>query len=399
MKKYYRKLVIIIYICLACSLLIITANGEQSLKKGVSMHSEVVLDETDKQDEKLLIKDDTSYHALILYSPSNEISEKYEKNLRTVLKHLCISSESVVLSRADSVSYSDYDLVILASSVVQEEMTDPLLRLLDYVDKGGKLFWGILPEEQGSQFKSVYRQLGMIDYGEYIQYDTITFKQELIPGISGMEFSGETFGDVGLSVTLEDAAEVYAIAKSKDREIPLVWSYQCGQGQVSFFNGTGITGDYWRGIAAGCINALFDTALYPVINASCLYIDDFPSPQYESTSDVVRSLYNRSVKEFYRDIWWPDMQKIARKYDDKYTGLFMATYNDIVEPDEFTYEEPSMEQYYGNSLLKSGYEMGAHGYNHQSLTLEGGTPEKMGYNPWENEQYMEESLKELLQIT
>lgn len=399
MKKYYRKLVIIIYICLACSLLIITANGEQSLKKGVSMPSEVVLDETDKQDEKLLIKDDTSYHALILYSPSNEISEKYEKNLRTVLKHLCISSESVVLSRADSVSYSDYDLVILASAVVQEEMTDPLLRLLDYVDKGGKLFWGILPEEQGSQFKSVYRQLGMIDYGEYIQYDTITFKQELIPGISGMEFSGEAFGDVGLSVTLEDATEVYAIAKSKDREIPLVWSYQCGQGQVSFFNGTGITGDYWRGIAAGCINALFDTALYPVINASCLYIDDFPSPQYESTSDVVRSLYNRSVKEFYRDIWWPDMQKIARKYDDKYTGLFMATYNDIVEPDEFTYEEPSMEQYYGNSLLKSGYEMGAHGYNHQSLTLEGGTPEKMGYNPWENEQYMEESLKELLQIT
>ena len=54
--------------------------------------------------------------------------------------------------------------------------------------------------------------------------------------------------------------------------------------------------------------------------------------------------------------------------------------------DEFTYEEPSMEQYYGNSLLKSGYEMGAHGYNHQSLTLEGGTPVEMGYNPWENDQ-------------
>lgn len=399
MKKYYRKLVIIFYICLACSLLIITANGEQSLKKSVAMPSEVVLDETDKLDEKLLVEDDTSYHALILYSPLDEVSEKYERNLKTVLKHLRISSESVELSRADSVSYSDYDLVILASAVVQKEMDDPLLRLLDYVDKGGKLFWGILPEEQGSQFKSVYRRLGMIDYGEYLEYDTIMFEQELIPGITGMEFSGEAFGDVGLSVTLEDAAEVYAIAKSKDREIPLVWSYQCGQGQVSFFNGTGITGDYWRGIAAGCINSLFDTTLYPVINASCLYIDDFPSPQYESTSDVVRNLYNRSVKEFYRDIWWPDMQKIARKYDDKYTGLFMATYNDIVEPDEFTYEEPSMEQYYGNSLLKSGYEMGAHGYNHQSLTLEGGTPEEMGYNPWENEQYMEESLKELLQIT
>ena len=177
MKKYYRKLVIIFYICLACSLLIITANGEQSLKKSVAMPSEVVLDETEEQDEKLLVEDDTSYNALILYSPLDEISEKYERNLKTVLKHLRISSESVELSRADSVSYSDYDLVILASAVVQKEMDDPLLRLLDYVDKGGKLFWGILPEEQGPQFKSVYRRLGMIDYGEYLEYDTIKFEK------------------------------------------------------------------------------------------------------------------------------------------------------------------------------------------------------------------------------
>ena len=54
--------------------------------------------------------------------------------------------------------------------------------------------------------------------------------------------------------------------------------------------------------------------MYPVINASCIFIDDFPSPQYENTSDVTKKEYNRTVKEFYRDIWWPDMQKVANRY-------------------------------------------------------------------------------------
>lgn len=92
------------------------------------------------------------------------------------------------------------------------------------------------------------------------------------------------------------------------------------------------------------------------------------------------------------------MQRVAEKYGDIYTGLFIATYNDIVNPEEFVYEEPSMEQYYGSSLLKSGNEMGAHGYNHQSLTLEGGTPESMGYNPWKDRQDMEASIEELTSI-
>ena len=137
------------------------------------------------------------------------------------------------------------------------------------------------------------------------------------------------------------------------------------------FNGTGITGDFWRGTIAGCINALNDTVIYPVINAKCIFIDDFPSPQYENDSEVLKEEYNRTVGEFYRDIWWPDMQKIAKQTGDIYTGLFVATYNDIVNPDDFYYEQNSMEQYYGNSLLKNGYELGAHGYNHQSLAERG----------------------------
>ena len=396
MIKYYRKLMGLILLCFAGALLVMGVNGDHSSMASQTVSSAVVFEETNE--ETLEITADTQKKALILYSPSNEYSAKYEKNLKIVLKHMRICSETIELSRTDTVSFQDYDLVILAS-MDWNEMEEPMARLIDYVEKGGSLFAGILPEDTAGQFASLYRKLGIIDYGEYVDYDSISFSEELIPGIRNMEFSDDGFQDVGLSVTLETGAKVYAVAGMEGQKIPMIWSYPCQKGKVVVFNGTGITGDFWRGIAAGCINALFDTSLYPVINALCLFIDDFPSPQYESTSDVVRKDYNRSVKEFYRDIWWPDMQKVAQRYGDVYTGLFITTYNNIVDPKDFYYEKSSTEQYFGNSLIRSGNEMGAHGYNHQSLTLKGGTPKSMGYASWADEQDMASSLEELIEIT
>ena len=133
-------------------------------------------------------------------------------------------------------------------------------------------------------------------------------------------------------------------AEVNDQDIPLYWTYDYGEGRVGCYNSTSITGDFYRGISAGCINALYDDVMYPVINAKCIFIDDFPSPQYESTSDVVREEYNRNVKEFYQDMWWPDMQKAANRLDYLYTGLFIATYNDIVDPEDFTFEAASLKE-------------------------------------------------------
>ena len=290
--------------------------------------------------------------------------------------------------------------MILASPYVEEEMADPISRLFDYVSQGGKVFWGILPVNTGIQFSSVYRQIGIVEYGDYKSYSSFTVTKDLVPGMSGRTFSSEAFEDVGLALTLDENAQVYASALTEDgSSLPMVWNFQRGEGSITFYNGTGITGDYWRGFAAGCILTLFEDSMYPIINALCLFIDDFPSPQYESSSDVVREEYNRSVKEFYRDIWWPDMQAAAQRYGDLYTGLFMATYNDIVDPEDFTYDSPSMEQYYGNSLIKSGYELGAHGYNHQSLAQEGQIPENLQYVPWESVSDMESSLEMLQSIS
>lgn len=401
MNRDRKKLTALLCLCVAFAVVILISNNGltlQGLVRRPAVQAVTLLEEP--VTAALQVTQDTTPRALVLYSPGREDSLGYEKNIRLALEHLRIRADSLDLTRTQSVSYTDYDMVILATAYWEDEMTESCARLMNYVEEGGKLLLATVPESLGAQFDTGYRRMGIVDFGDYLTYDTISFEQDLLPGMAGRTFSGETFSDVALSVTLEDSACVYAWAQdAAGRRTPLIWSYDCGRGRVAVFNSTSGKGDFWRGIVAGCVNTLSDTVMYPVVNALCLFIDDFPSPQYESESDVVRDEYNRSAKEFYRDIWWPDMLQIAKAYGDVYTGLFVATYNDETDPARQAYTESATELYFGNSLLKNGCEMGAHGYNHQPLTGAGGTPADMHYQPWANVAGMTASLTRLKEIT
>lgn len=336
-------------------------------------------------------------NVLVLYKAGDENSEKLSGNLSKVFEQLRMNSDLLDVSRKDTVSYMEYDMVVIASNDLEGDYGREINRVMDFVDKGGKLFIATLPATDGATLNSIYRNIGISDYGNYVSIEGLVFKEELMAGSKGMTFTGSEFADVSLAVQLEDKATVYV--ESENNKVPVIWSYPYGEGETVFYNATSSSGDYFTGMLGGCIMALYDDFMYPVINAKVIFLDDFPSMQYNSDSDVIKKDYNRTVKEFYRDIWWPDMQSAAKKYDLAYTGLFVATYDNIVDPDYFNYIKDDMEQYFGNSLLKNNFELGAHGYNHQSLTLEGGTPESFGYKAWKSIADMRDSLVELLGIS
>ncbi|HIR26543.1 MAG TPA: DUF2194 domain-containing protein, partial [Candidatus Choladousia intestinigallinarum] len=294
MKKYYHQLLFVFAVSVLIMFMVIFVNTKWIAQPESQYASRVVLDQK-TSGVSLGTITDSRRTALILYSPGDSVSCYYKDNLIKALEVLRMEWELQSLDHSDSVSYPEYDLVILASPYVEEEMADPISRLFDYVSQGGKVFWGILPVNTGIQFSSVYRQMGIVEYGDYKSYSSFTVTKDLVPGMSGRTFSSEAFEDVGLALTLDEDAQVYASALTEDgSSLPMVWNFQRGEGSITFYNGTGITGDYWRGFAAGCILTLFEDSMYPIINALCLFIDDFPSPQYESSSDVVREEYNRS---------------------------------------------------------------------------------------------------------
>lgn len=398
MNKYYRKIYLYIFGAIAIAVVLFAINSGLLIKsdeQSISFQRSDPVDTVSQADMEA-----SAISVLVLYDPNTEDSRKYQANLERVFTWLRIDARYLSAERKDSVSYQDYDMVMVAFSDWEGLIGQDSTRLLHYVNDGGKLFLGLLPDDLGGTYQTLYRHMGVTDYGDYQESDGIRFTDELVPGSTSQTFKdADIFRDAVLSVQVEDSCPVYATALVGNRETPLVWRNDSGKGAILTYNGTAIVGDSWTGFAAGCIAALLGNCMYPVINTKTVFIDDFPSPQYNTQSDVIEEDYNRTVQEFFRDIWWPDMQNAAQQYNYDYVGLFIATYDDVVDPDDFFYQKDTVEQYFGNSLLDNNFEIGAHGYNHQSLALDGEVPADLGYNAWDNEGDMEASLTELLDIT
>lgn len=91
------------------------------------------------------------------------------------------------------------------------------------------------------------------------------------------------------------------------------------------------------------------------------------------------------------------MMNLSDKYNLKYTGLAIETYDNLVDgttdasPDKATFLN------FGNMLLRKGGELGYHGYNHQPLCL-GNKDYKdiYDYKTWESEAAMINSFGHLI---
>ena len=79
-----------------------------------------------------------------------------------------------------------------------------------------------------------------------------------------------------------------------------------------------------RGIFSAAYSLLSDCTIYPVINGSAFYLDDFPSPVPGGDGTYVRRDYNTNIAEFYSNIWWPDMMSLAAEHGVRYTGVMLS---------------------------------------------------------------------------
>lgn len=400
MKGYYRKLFFFwAAVVISAGIFWLVESGRLSNADALQSQDIALSGQAENQTTREEVKE-KSEKALIVYSDKDADSVMYKNNCERVLYHLRMEYESVDAADIRAVDYRAYDLVVGAHGDFESGLGMDASRLLEYIRDGGSFFMVAIPVDVEEKFSAVYRQFGIASYGDYADCVGFEFTDDLFPGSSGEKFYDKPFEDVALEVALDKDSRVYARAKSKDgNKIPMIWTTNYGSGRIAVMNGTAGKEEYWVGVVAGCITSLYDTYMYPVINVKTIFVDDFPAPQYDNDSNVIRDDYNRTVKEFYRDIWWPDMQSAANRYDYKYTGMFVATYNDIVDPDDFVYKKLQIEQYYGNSLLRNNYEIGAHGYNHQSLALAGQVPDALGYNAWNSIADMEASMHMLVDIT
>ncbi|WP_293664894.1 DUF2194 domain-containing protein [Tepidibacter sp.] len=218
------------------------------------------------------------------------------------------------------------------------------------------------------------------------------FEREIFPGLDELEIKSKKVVHSSLDVILKQDADVLATSENK----PIIWTNKYGKGRILYVNSTLLMDKVNRGLMLQYISYIGDYFLSTILNAKMVDIDDFPSPIKQGKDEVIYSQYNMDNNSFYKNIWWSDMYNFAQKYNIKYTGLIIGTYSDKTKKPLNELNKLQLEdiKYFGRRLSEVQGEIGVHGYNHNSLALKGQMNfEDYGYNEWESQETMEESLK------
>ncbi len=321
-------------------------------------------------------------NTLLLYDETNSM---VKENIEVQLNNLRVKYDSVNV-KTQEVDFSGYQKVLISFS--NWDLVD-FGKLLSFVSDGTNLVIFSAPDTRSHNFLIYYRKVGIYEYGDFVQYDSYQMNEDILIGRKGKEYLWEEPFDGGLLVRLSEECKIYMTA---NKNLPVIWEIPFGKGKIIVYNGLNSESKLFRGILTGIIARAGECFVYPVINAKVFQIDDFPSP-FIADSDKLKSLYGLDYSRFVNEIWWPDIVSTIRKYNIKYTGFIIGTYNDNVEP-PFGFEDVIETNLliYGRELVKYGGELGLHGYNHQPLELEN-SGHDFGYNPWKQMDNMIDALE------
>ncbi|MBR6647421.1 MAG: DUF2194 domain-containing protein, partial [Clostridia bacterium] len=343
-----------------------------------------------KEQSNALVEKDT----LVLWDSSQWDSADAMDEFSVFFSDMKVGYVTVDLSKDEFPDLSLYNTAVVLMSDITPMGAD-VIRLSDWVYNGGKVQFALTIQ------KSIYvsvieRALGIKEssWGNAV-LESIYIDDGFMVG-GGRSFIVEDGYDSSWAVQLDkEKTKVYAWVDNENKN-PLIWETKYGKGKFVVDN-IGLYEKAMRGFYAASYSLLDDISIYPVINASTFYLDDFPSQIPQGNSEYITRDYGTSIRDFYVNIWWPDMMNYADKYGIKYTGLAIMCYDDNIdgttpsEPDEGTFLN------FGNMLLRQGGEVGYHGYNHQPLCMSECDYEGLyDYKTWESTKAMENAFDSLV---
>jgi hypothetical protein len=328
---------------------------------------------------------------LYIWQSSAATSAYLNEQFQVILSDMRIPANVVDLDKQAVSDLSTYQTVIIALANMDSLQAD-LPALESYVRAGGQVLFAS-PMELTASLQPFLNLLGISSLGpQMAMADSFHPMDGFLIGGDGQTYS--ISGGYESSMDVELTSDCQALAETDD-SLPLIWQRTYGRGRVVVCNFAYCEKAY-RGIFAAAYSRLDSVCIYPVINASAFYLDDFPSPVPRGDSSYISRDYQMDVARFYSNVWWPDLVRIARKYGIRYTGAIIETYEDQTSGDLPENQETSNYYYYGNQLLNLGGELGYHGYNHQPLCGPGFVyTAGDDYKTWESSAEMVKALKEL----
>jgi hypothetical protein len=388
---FIKKLsvIIIALMLLAAGLLLLRSFGMLKLVKNVN--SQVELPEAISPE----IPVNTDFEKYLIVSNIQEPNSlKTEEQLKAVLNYMKKDYQTMSMDQQVQ-NLSDFDCIFLAFERL--DFLKNLSDYIDYVNAGGDLIFLTRPVTDKS-FESISSLLGIKKYTKNV-IDTRGIKvlSDVMMGANGFESKTEAL--INSSLNLELLSDARLLLKSYT-DVPLLWEQNYGKGSFIVFNGTILNEKNNRGLIAGIIGLGKENLIYPVINVKMIHIDDFPAPIPAGRDEKIYEEFNRDIPQFYKEVWWTEMIKISKQFDIKYSSFVIESYNNNTVPPLPQGDSKDVQNLliYGKELLGIGGEMGLHGYNHQSLAMQGFIKQELGYTPWKSKNDMAESIKELVRF-
>lgn len=338
---------------------------------------------------------DKEPECLLLWDSQDEDAKNAGQEMMEILSQMRIAYEAQDIAQKQQFELRGYKKIVLAVNIY-DKLGEQIFDLFDSVNNGLDLLV-VCPAQIDQYYNLIYRYMGIRESSgeERYRVEGLRLKRDFMIGGLKKDFLISTPFNSSNNVILDDNCEVY-LTSADEAEVPLIWKYTYGEGDVVSVNLNYFEKAY-RGFYAAAYSLLSDSCVYPVINASSFYLDDFPSPVPYGSGEYIERDYGMSIETFYTNVWWPDMQELAEEHGIRYTGLVIENYSDEHATPLSGNTDTRRFQYFGNELLNMGGEIGFHGYNHMPLVLPNFYygEEYESYRQWESPEDIRAAMAEL----
>ncbi|WP_117880113.1 DUF2194 domain-containing protein [Aureibaculum luteum] len=315
-----------------------------------------------------------------LVTDSNDsISIDFGRHLKKIGDYSKFPVKEIDINEWNSPSYTigETTKVIVVQNTLKLK-GNTLEKLLTFVSQGGVLFVpNFIEDERMAYFyglvKNGTRQKVDMPVGYY-------FDTNFLPNVKGTSY-GEHIYHGGLDkFSFKDDVTILASAKN-DRNYPAIIENNIGIGKVILFNTYEVLRKQDRGLLHSALLKGLENIPYPIANVSTIFLDDFPSPLYNTKEEPIKSEMDLTVLDFVKNVWWPDMKKLSDTFNIKYTALTAFDYRNSIKP-PFLFDQwdnhliienerkISVTDWIAKDIIKHGHDLGLHGYNHTSLQVE-----------------------------
>ena len=335
------------------------------------------------------IKKDT----LLLYSSNDMASMNALVQFEVILADMKYGTNALDLANEEINKIENYSIIIFLFSDLSH-VGEKLIDICNWVHEDGGCVYFPLTIDKNAYSSAIENRIGIeASYG-YSLVDSIYVDKDFMIG-GGKAYGVTDAYESARTVQLNPkTTRVYA-RKGDKNGVPLIWKADYGEGKF-VVNNFGMCDKAYRGFFAASLSLFGEVSLYPVINGSTFYLDDFPSQIPDGNSQYITRDFGTTIRDFYINIWWPDMMNISDKYGIKYTGLAIECYDDAIDGTTDATPDTGTFLNFGNMLLRKGGEIGYHGYNHQPLAIGRDYKDIYEYKSWKDYTSMEKAFGHLV---